>query len=488
MSGKAEMDVVYVLGSGSKWQNNELRYSMRSVQKYLSGYRNIYVVGADPGFLTGIIYVPCNDVYRGNADGNMIHKFLHLIRTYGKELSEPFIYMCDDFYFLQPTNVSQVKHWYSVDLARMPDSYFANRLWMNRLKRTRDVLLTNGLPALHYDLHVPVPFSKIQFPEIMSRYDYARGMGYTIVSLYVNNLKDITPVKIQGEKVDIFKSLSLEQISALTDSCRFMAINDNGLNNSLITFLQNRFPEPSKYEVMIQPNPKHMEILAWLQDPNRLYLTGLELYIKYGLNRFLKINLMRTGDTKPNRIRLVSALCSLVSYPYEKASAVRTQFAAGFGLKIIETFPPETEPEPGIKAKRSYRIKKHPTINYDKLPDDLKVLYDNNVILNREIASRHSLMAASDDAAKRSELMKEMDEMLKTKQDNWQKIDTYLAIAPKDEEGEIIDTSLAVDIQRKITAARSYISRNKSSENPKVKEKVDVRIAELKSYGITVKS
>ena len=106
----------------------------------------------------------------------------------------------------------------------------------------------------------------------------------------------------------------------------------------------------------------------------------------------------------------------------------------------------------------------------------------------REIASRHSLMAASDDAAKRSELMKEMDEMLKTKQDNWQKIDTYLAIAPKDEEGEIIDTSLAVDIQRKITAARSYISRNKSSENPKVKEKVDVRIAELKSYGITVKS
>ena len=487
MNGNSPMDVVYVLGSGSKWQNNELRFSIRSVQKYLSGYRNIYVVGADPGFLTGIIHVHCNDIYRGNADGNMIHKFLHLIKTSGKELSEPFIYMCDDFFFLKPLDVSQIRHWYSVDLARMPDSYFANRIWMNRLKRTRDVLLSKGLPTLHYDLHVPVPFSKIHFPEIMSRYDYTHGIGYTIVSLYVNNLQDISPVKLQGEKVDIFKSLSSEQIDELTSSCQFMAINDNGLNQNLITFLQNRFPEPSKYEVMIQPNPKHKEILSWLQDPERQFQTGLELYIKYGLNRFLKINLMRTGDTKSNRIRLVSALCSLVSYPYEKATAVRTQFAAGFGLKVIESLPSEIQSEPEVKTSRSYRIKKHPTVNYDKLPADLKVLYDNNIVLNREIASRHALMAASDDAQKRSELMKEMDEMLKTKQDNWQNIDTYLAVAPKDEEGEIIDTNLAVDIQKKITAARSYISRYKSTDNPAVREKVDARIAELKSYGITVK-
>ena len=28
------MDIVYCLGNGSKWDNNELRYSLRSVERY----------------------------------------------------------------------------------------------------------------------------------------------------------------------------------------------------------------------------------------------------------------------------------------------------------------------------------------------------------------------------------------------------------------------------------------------------------------------
>lgn len=487
MSDTTEMDVVYVLGSGSKWQNNEIRYSIRSVQKYLSGYRNIYVVGADPGFLSCVIHVPCNDQYRDNADGNMIHKFLALINAAGKQLSDTFIYMCDDFFLLKPIHVSEIKHWYSIDLAKAPESYFASRLWMNRLKRTRDVLLSKGLPALHFDLHLPFPFDKNRFPEIFSRYDYTKGIGYTIVSLYANNLSDINAVKLQGEKTDVFKSLALEQITAQVQVCTFMAVNDNGLNQDMKSFLKDRFPEPSKYEIMIQSKTKFQEIITWLDDPQKQFHVGLDLYVRYGWNRFLKINLQRTGDTKLNRMRLLSALCSLVSYPYEKASAVRTQFVADHNMKVSESLPSRIEDHQESKASRSYRIKKHPTVNYDKLPADLKVLYDNNVVLNREIASRHALMAASGDDAQRSRLVKEIQEMLSTKQDNWQKIDTYLAIAPKDEKNEIIDCNLAVDIQKKITAARSYISRNKSNDNPAVKEKVDARIAELKSYGITVK-
>jgi hypothetical protein len=56
------MDLVYVLGSGSRWGDNELRYSLRSVEKHLKGYNNVYLVGDKPDWVRNVTHIPKQDI------------------------------------------------------------------------------------------------------------------------------------------------------------------------------------------------------------------------------------------------------------------------------------------------------------------------------------------------------------------------------------------------------------------------------------------
>ena len=53
------MDIVIPLGTGSRWQNNELRFALRSIEKYLTGYDKIFIIGECPSYLQNIIHIPC---------------------------------------------------------------------------------------------------------------------------------------------------------------------------------------------------------------------------------------------------------------------------------------------------------------------------------------------------------------------------------------------------------------------------------------------
>ena len=54
------MDILYCIGEGSKWNNNELRYSLRSLEKFGKNVGNIYMVGYNPGFLSDeVTFINC---------------------------------------------------------------------------------------------------------------------------------------------------------------------------------------------------------------------------------------------------------------------------------------------------------------------------------------------------------------------------------------------------------------------------------------------
>ena len=49
------IDVVYILGDGSKWGNNEIKYSLRSLEKYGKNIRDVYICGNKPYFVNNKI-------------------------------------------------------------------------------------------------------------------------------------------------------------------------------------------------------------------------------------------------------------------------------------------------------------------------------------------------------------------------------------------------------------------------------------------------
>lgn len=100
---KQMYDVVYPLGGGSKWQDNELRYRLRSIDRFFPA-RNVYVIGEAPEWFTGIAI---RFVDGNNRVKNVFEK--QRIACEHPDVSSDFLYMNDDIYLLQAIGI---KHYY----------------------------------------------------------------------------------------------------------------------------------------------------------------------------------------------------------------------------------------------------------------------------------------------------------------------------------------------------------------------------------------
>ena len=92
------MDVVYILGSGSLSQNDEIRYSIRSLDQHMLDLRDIYVVGEMPQKLPYAKHIPANDGFteRWKNAYNKVRKACDI-----EGLSDEFLLMNDDFFMLE---------------------------------------------------------------------------------------------------------------------------------------------------------------------------------------------------------------------------------------------------------------------------------------------------------------------------------------------------------------------------------------------------
>lgn len=241
------VDVVYVVGEGSPWDDNELRFSLRSLSRNFPELRNVWVVGKNIPWLRNVRHLPFPDPYASNKDANMISKVLRACIE--PDLSETFVRFSDDQYLLLPTSCSDLGPYFRPDILQTKD--FPATAWGRRIVRTGRELSSRGLPTLNYESHVPVLYSKHRFAETMLAYDYGQADGYAINSLYFNSVGVTQAVDLRAARVRaaIFRpGRSQTQLRAFVRSRKFLNHNDFGLDAGLRAFLAELFPEPSPYE------------------------------------------------------------------------------------------------------------------------------------------------------------------------------------------------------------------------------------------------
>ena len=57
------IDVLYIVGTGSHWNNYELRYSLRTLEKYGKNIGRVFVSGFNPVFLSNeVIFTSIPDI------------------------------------------------------------------------------------------------------------------------------------------------------------------------------------------------------------------------------------------------------------------------------------------------------------------------------------------------------------------------------------------------------------------------------------------
>ena len=304
-----KIDLVYVVGTGSRWNDNELRFSLRSISKNLSNIGKVFIVGECPDYLKNVIHIPASDIFDSaiNADGNMTHKLLAACEH--KELSDDFLFMNDDFIINQPISAPAIKWLHKGDMALQPEKYWTTQFYRFRLKRTFDVLRDRNLPTIQYDYHAPMLMNKYLFPSVMAQFDFDKDIGYTFRSLYGNSLK-LPAIPVARQEVTIFRFYKIHELKLKSQKINFLGFNDQGLNDSLKWWLIENFPNKCKYENS-EPQDRIFELFFWIKS-GMPYQEGVAIFKKYFRHKNL-IEMFESRETESLKTKLKYKLKQSIS-------------------------------------------------------------------------------------------------------------------------------------------------------------------------------
>ena len=235
-------DIVLPLGSGSRYDNFELRMALRSIARYAVNIRNIYIVSATPpDWLCQVKILNIPDRHKHNKDANIIDKLLAAATL--PELSSRFIFWSDDQAALHGFDAANLP--VSCNL-RKYEHFKAEKIWHRRMRNTFEYLQKNNIYLnCNFDTHLPMPMLKEQFCQIMQNTAYQQEPGYCVNTLYCGMSG------LQGgveQKLIKYTAETANKLHTLKQDKLFLGYNDAAMTSDLPRLLQEHFKEKCKYE------------------------------------------------------------------------------------------------------------------------------------------------------------------------------------------------------------------------------------------------
>lgn len=209
------MDIVYALGLGSHFNDFEIRFSLRSIEKNLTGFNQVWIVGECPTWAQNVNHIPFPDKSGVPSDYNIMKKITKACEE--AVISENFLFINDDHFIMKPLQAPEFPYFYDQTL----EKYLLMRAgdtYVIRAKNTLKYLKANNLPTKHFDIHYPIIYNKSLFlKHVTSAVNWDKD-GYIIKSMYANSLN------IEGvEAVDykISRTLPPQDAKAFSTTPRF---------------------------------------------------------------------------------------------------------------------------------------------------------------------------------------------------------------------------------------------------------------------------
>lgn len=242
------MDIVIPLGSGSKHNNLELRYALRSIEQYVSfsafeGPGNIFIVGDRPEFIHHVIHIQAYDTPESKwKEQNIFLKVMAAIDD--PRLSDDFILFNDDHFLLEEFDIEKV--------------FFKGRLDFSLRQRTLHESYANTIRntlqmypnSLDYDVHCPMVMNKDLFRAWVAHAEWHVPFGFSIQSLYGNGLAQKMGAQVfHHEDCKIRTPMTPAEIRGTIVDWKFFSIGDEALNDNMKQVLQELYPNKSDYEL-----------------------------------------------------------------------------------------------------------------------------------------------------------------------------------------------------------------------------------------------
>lgn len=247
-------DILIPLGKGSRHQDIELRYCLRSIEKHLSGVGNVWIVGELPAWVKGVVHVPFQDnTNNWNRARNIYSKIIagiqaeikgEWIDNYGwpiTKLSDNFLFMNDDHYLLQDYNAAEFPYYHRgvADLRNMQH----NPPQLSQYGRTACSL---GSRFLDFGVHCPIVYNKQVFKDTFKN-EVWREHGFEIKSMYGNR---ICTSGVYMDDLKFSQPALPETIYRLLEDRPWFSVGDRALKGGgMLQVLSELYPNKSKYEL-----------------------------------------------------------------------------------------------------------------------------------------------------------------------------------------------------------------------------------------------
>lgn len=244
------MDLLYIVGGGSKHDNKELRYSLRSIEKNCTGYERVFVVGQKPEWLTNVEFYPCDDPYNCTHK-NMMHKILYA--CHNTDISENFVMQGDDHFYVRKYDFRDIMPYYKGELpVRFNECEHAPK-YRTSMINTRQWLSEHDYPILNGSQHCGMWYNKKLFLAIEEEilrpaFNFPYGLeSSTIMAAALNKHLGIPYRYRQDKKIGHFTD-ELELIARIGDNFCF-SIYDSAFLHGIEDILKKFFPNKSSYEI-----------------------------------------------------------------------------------------------------------------------------------------------------------------------------------------------------------------------------------------------
>lgn len=221
------MDLVYVLGSGSRHADWEIVQSMRLMKKFAVGMGEFYVVGEIPRTVPAehFHHIRCEDRH-GFPAYNTRLKVTKACQT--AAISDTFLLLNDDFFARADFTVGCVPRFSGGSLAETiaHREHNPNRYWKT-LVNTAQQLKARKLPTRDFELHVPMPIHKETFREMVDAFDWTDASTMPLWRSCYGNFCTEPGQPLRDMKVD--EPLTAVEFHRRLEGCNFFSIGEGAL-------------------------------------------------------------------------------------------------------------------------------------------------------------------------------------------------------------------------------------------------------------------
>lgn len=234
-----KIDIIIPLHDVSRVNYIDLIFTLRSIEKNLSNYRNIYIIGNVPVFIKNTINIKFNQSKSDDdKQKNILNKILFCIDTL--DLTDRFLFFNDDHVLMKSFNALEFPNYCGGELKQInTDNNY--RITVNNTIR---FLQSKGFNINNFDIHTPIIYDKVIFKSVFKSINFPR-FGYCIKSIY-GNLSEIEPTYLDDFKIT--SKISYLDAKDICNDKPIVSFGDAAIKTGLKEYLTELLPNKSIYE------------------------------------------------------------------------------------------------------------------------------------------------------------------------------------------------------------------------------------------------